>query len=339
MKYSIVHICGILQGEFLQQRQDDAIEHLLLDSRRLIFPDDSLFFALKGPRRDAHLFIEELYKRGVRNFVVERKWKFPGSGMKEANIIGVDDTLDALQKLAAYHRSQFTLPVVGITGSNGKTIVKEWLNQLLEDEFHIVRSPKSYNSQIGVPLSVWPLNESHELAIFEAGISRPGEMQRLETIIRPTIGLFTNIGEAHSEGFASLAAKAAEKARLFDHAQAIIYCRDQPEVRHALAHSPAEHFSWGHDEAAKLVILSIEKKEGSTTIRARHAGREFPLIIPFTDEASIENGLHCVCVLLWLGRTPEQIGARLQGLSGVSMRLELKSGVNQCSIINDSYSA
>jgi alanine racemase len=337
MKYSIVHICGIMQGEFLQQRRDDGVEHLLLDSRRLVFPDDSLFFALQGPRRDGGLFLEELYKRGVRNFVVPHPP--PGGVLDDANIILVDNSLAALQTLAAYHRSQFDIPVIGITGSNGKTIVKEWLNQLLEDEFHIVRSPKSYNSQIGVPLSVWQLNAYHELAIFEAGVSRPREMQKLEAVIRPTIGLFTNIGEAHSEGFTSLAVKAAEKAILFEQARVIVYCWDQPQVRAALVHFPREHFSWGRDEAATLVILSIEKQEGLTLIRARHAGRAFSLSIPFTDEASIENALHCVCVLLWLGQQPEKIGAKLQGLSGVSMRLELKSGVNQCSIINDSYSA
>lgn len=341
MEYSITHICGILQGEFLQERRDDNVEHLLLDSRRLIFPDDSLFFALRGPRRDGHLFMEELYKRGVRNFVVDGGWeRSPSRGSyPEANIIAVNDTLAALQQLAAHHRAQFSIPVIGITGSNGKTIVKEWLNQLLEDAYHIARSPKSYNSQIGVPLSVWQLNEAHELAIFEAGISRRGEMRQLGTIIQPTIGLFTNIGEAHSEGFAGLAEKAAEKAILFDHCRAIIYCKDQPVVEAALASSSAELFSWGRDAKATLRILSIEKKEGLTTIRARHAAREFSLSIPFTDEASIENSLHCVCVLLYLDQQPAAIGLKLQGLSGVSMRLELKAGVNQCSIINDSYSA
>jgi alanine racemase len=370
-----------MQGEFLQQRRDDAIEHLLLDSRRLIFPDDSLFFALHGPRRDGRLFMQELYKRGVRNFVMERgeegrklqaaSYKL-GGALEDANIIVVDDTLAALQQLAAWHRSQFSIPVIGITGSNGKTIVKEWLNQLLEDEFHIVRSPKSYNSQIGVPLSVWQLNASHELAIFEAGISRPEEMARLETVIQPTIGLFTNIGEAHSEGFSGLADKAAEKAILFADARVIVYCSDQPEVRQAVsellrASTPQggqasgsratrlqtpgigigvpgvppvpELFSWGRDESATLVILGVDKKEGETSIRARHAGWAFSLTIPFTDEASVENSLHCVCVLLVLGQSPESIGVKLQGLSGVTMRLELKSGINQCSVINDSYSA
>ncbi|HZE84298.1 MAG TPA: Mur ligase family protein, partial [Puia sp.] len=232
MQYTIGHISEIVQGRFLQQRRDDPVQHLLLDSRRLIFPETSLFFALVSSRRDGHLFIADLYKRGVRNFVVSHD---PLSGAEaplfpDANIILVKDTLAALQQLAAWHRRQFAIPVIGITGSNGKTIVKEWLNQLLEDEFHIVRSPRSYNSQTGVPLSVWQLKETHELAIFEAGISRREEMRRLETIVRPSIGLFTNIGAAHSEGFGSLDEKAREKAQLFRHAGLIIYCSDQPEV-------------------------------------------------------------------------------------------------------------
>ena len=282
------------------------------------------------------------------------------------------------------------LPVIGITGSNGKTIVKEWLDQLLEDQYQVVRSPKSYNSQIGVPLSVWQLNDSHDLAIFEAGISRREEMRRLETIIRPTIGLFTNIGEAHSEGFTSLEEKAAEKLQLFDRSEIVIYCKDQPVTEQAIMRwhasaaayasparptgatphaaavppvlppgipaaphasaapvataRPAGHpapqlFSWGRDPAATLVILSTEKKEGGTTIIARYAGEEFSLPVPFTDEASIENALHCVAVLLYLRRPVEHIRHGLQRLSPIAMRLELKSGVNHCSIINDSYSA
>src|SRR5882757_9090571 len=230
MSYGIRHIAEIIEGSFLQFRGDDPVEHLLLDSRRLIFPDSSLFFSLKGPRRDGRLFMEELYKRGVRNFVVAASFEIraESEGFPGANIILVPDTLAALQRLTAFHRRQFSLPVIGITGSNGKTTVKEWLNQLLEDEYQIVRSPKSYNSQIGVPLSVWQVNASHELAIFEAGISRRGEMQKLEKIIQPAIGVFTNIGEAHSEGFSSLAEKTAEKLQLFNDAGALIYCKDQP---------------------------------------------------------------------------------------------------------------
>src|SRR6201991_789205 len=204
MSYNIRAISEIVGGRLLQLHADDTIEHLLLDSRRLIFPGTSLFFALRGPRRDGDRFIEELYRRGVRNFVVPAKPEPAAAesaatgpahpalaSMPDANIILVDDSLVALQQLAAWHRKQFSLPVIGITGSNGKTIVKEWLNQLLEDEYHIVRSPKSYNSQTGVPLSVWQLQPAHQLAIFEAGISRRGEMSRLEKIIKPTIGIFT----------------------------------------------------------------------------------------------------------------------------------------------------
>lgn len=370
------HIKDIVQGVFLQFRRNDPVEQLLLDSRRLIFPETSLFFSLKGPRREGSLFMEELYRRGVRNFVVQEP--APSAvAFPDANIILVKDSLAALQRLAAWHRRQFSLPVIGITGSNGKTIVKEWLNQLLEDEFHIVRSPKSYNSQIGVPLSVWQLNEAHELAIFEAGISRRGEMRRLEEILRPTIGLFTNIGEAHSEGFHSRMEKAGEKWQLFDHSELIIYCKDQPETEKALAEwlaakatalaDPAERgaagtrlgadktatagaetgkttstprlFSWGRAGDATLVILSIEPSGGSTTITARYEGQTFSFTAPFTDDASLENVLHCVAVLLHFGQPVERIREKIQRLSPIAMRLELKSGINHCSIINDSYSA
>ena len=366
MKYAMEHIREIVQGEFLQFRRNDPVEHLLLDSRRLIFPDTSLFFSLKGPRRNGSLFMEELYRRGVRNFVVEESpaaHLIAGTGaapeaaavtpgtaaaaatsFPEANIILVRDSLQALQELAAHHRRQFVLPVIGITGSNGKTIVKEWLNQLLEDEYHIVRSPKSYNSQIGVPLSVWQLKEAHELAIFEAGISRRGEMRRLSAILRPTIGLFTNIGEAHSEGFDSLADKAAEKLQLFEQAELLIYNKDQPATEKAIrAWLPAQRptlFSWGRAEDATLVILSMDQRGGTATdITARYEGQTFSLAVPFTDDASLENILACVSVLLHFRQPVDSIRSKLQRLLPIAMRLELKNGINHCSIINDSYSA
>src|ERR1700722_7277666 len=218
MSYSIRHIASIMNGEFLRTRGgggsrgggggegagggaggDDVIEHLLLDSRRLIFPATTLFIALRGPRRDGMAYLEELHRRGVRNFVVMDS--IDTGPLTESNVIRGEDTLSALQVLAAFHRAQFSIPVIAITGSNGKTVVKEWLNELLEADYSIVRSPKSYNSQTGVPLSVWQLGPGHELGIFEAGISRRGEMERLGAILKPTIGIFTNIGEAHSEGF------------------------------------------------------------------------------------------------------------------------------------------
>ena len=338
MKYPIRDIADIVQGQWQQFHRDDAIEHLLLDSRRLIFPATSLFIALRGPRRDGRRFMEELYRRGVRNFLVERTREqspFEGTGdpaaaaMPEANIIVVPDTLTALQALAAWRRRQFSIPVIGITGSNGKTTVKEWLNQLLAADYHIVRSPKSYNSQIGVPLSVWQLEPADELAIFEAGISRRGEMVRLEAIIRPTIGIFTNIGEAHSEGFDSLAEKAAEKLKLFEGADVLIYCNDQPETVRAVDAWVKERagarvpqlFAWGHGPGAAVSIDPVT----------------FP--IPFSDDASIENAMHCVAACLWLQVPVEKITARIAMLAPIAMRLELKAGINHCSVINDSYSA
>lgn len=361
MEYSIKYICSVTGGRWVQFHADDAVGQLLLDSRRLIFPASSLFFALKGPRRDGSRFVAELYKRGVRNFVVGGDWgaalaaagsglPVPAAGavagpieMPEANIIAVDDTLAALQVLAAAHRREFSLPVIGITGSNGKTIVKEWLNELLAPDYHIVRSPKSYNSQIGVALSVWQLQAAHQLAIFEAGISRPGEMERLEPMIRPTIGVFTNIGEAHSEGFESLAAKAAEKLKLFDGAEVLVYCSDQKEtsraVRAWVAGKRVRLFAWGSGENATVRVISQETNSAGTTVTVSFEGAQEELIVPFTDHASVENALHCVCVLLWLKRPMAEIKVRLEQLASIAMRLELKSGINHCSVINDSYSA
>lgn len=341
MKYFIEHICKISEGSFLQFAQNDTIEHLLTDSRRLIFPSTTLFFSLKGPRKSGHHFLNELYQRGVRNFVV-----FDDMGVSpypEANIILVKDSLAALQQLAAHHRDRFDIPVIGITGSNGKTIVKEWLNQLLEDQFNIVRSPRSYNSQIGVPLSVWQMNGSSELGIFEAGISRPGEMQKLEKIIKPTMGVLTNIGEAHNEGFESIQKKAEEKITLFENAFVVIYNSDEAHISRSLKHfgsnKSLQLFNWGKSESAKIRVKNINKMNGNTTIDILYNGEIFSLLIPFADEASLENAMHCVGVMLYLKIPVSDINNKLQRLSRIAMRLELKSGINNCSVINDSYSA
>lgn len=336
MAYNISLISEVIGGRLIGNGSDTNIEHLLLDSRRLIFPATSLFFALDGPRRNGGKFIPELYRRGVRNFVVSSAPT--DASPADANFLIVEDTLAALQHLAAWHRSQFSLPVIGITGSNGKTIVKEWLNQLLEDRYHIVRSPKSYNSQTGVPLSVWQLQPAHDLAIFEAGISRREEMSRLQPVIRPTIGIFTNIGQAHSEGFGSLAEKAKEKMLLFRDAEVLIYCKDQPETVKAVAEREAAASS-----ATRLFAWSIRHKEklkGWTSVTIGLPGnKENTIDLPFTDEASIENAGHCYALLTWLGLPAETIQEKLRRLGPIAMRLELKSGINHCSIINDSYSA
>ena len=290
---------------------DHAVEHLLLDSRKAFLPATSLFFALQSSRRNGHDFIGELYQKGVRSFVVSQS--VDTAVFTDANFIRVPDTLAALQQLAAHHRSRFSIPVIGITGSNGKTIVKEWLFQLLQPDHVIVRSPKSYNSQIGVPLSIWQLRPQHTLAIFEAGISLPGEMEKLAAIIKPTIGIFTNIGDAHSEGFASQAEKEKEKRKLFSG---------------AVVPQPLEGLT------AKATTFGTQ-----LTARLQHPSSALLQIeIPFSDQASIQNAVRCWELLLHLGYEPAVIAARMRQLTPVDMRLTLKKGVNQCVLVNDSYS-
>lgn len=338
MKYTLPDIARIIDAED-QPAPESIIENLLLDSRNVVAPASSLFFALKGPRRDGHQFIPELYAKGVRAFVISDR--VDTTGFPEAVFLEVFDTLAALQALTAYHRRQFSIPVIGITGSNGKTIVKEWLHQLLNEEQHIVRSPKSYNSQIGVPLSVWQMNEQHTLGIFEAGISEQGEMLRLERIIQPTIGVLTNIGEAHSEGFIDPDHKFREKMILFRHCKAVIGRAVDFENRGDVVEmlgGELELLTWGKNENDHFVIKHIEEKEGETTVSLAFRSAELSFRIPFTDEAAIENAIHCCCVLLCLGAAPGSIAERMKRLHPVNMRLELKKGINHCVLINDSYS-
>ena len=345
MTYTIENIASVVKGRLQSTDPHAEIEQLLIDSRKLTYPATSLFFALDGPRRNGHLFIEDLYRRGVRNFVVHRSTD-PGS-IPGSNIVTVDDTLAALQALAAHHRNQFEFPIIGITGSNGKTIVKEWLNQLLNHKYNIVRSPKSYNSQIGVPLSVWQINEKHNLGIFEAGISRLGEMEKLEAIIKPGIGILTNIGEAHSEGFSSPLEKALEKLELFKDSKILIYPLDHSYVEQlniegehrSYLRKDVELYSWSRVLPAWLRITDIEKKGDQTILHALNNSKELRLLIPFTDDASIENAITCWCTLLVLGFDQTWIQEQVQELRPLNMRLELKKGINHCSLINDSYSA
>jgi len=345
--YTIEQILTIIKGKWFQHVAEASIEHLLPDSRKVLFPATSLFFALKGPRRDGHSFLQEAYDKGVRNFIISNE---QGTALSaDANIIVVKNTLNALQQLAAYHRKQFSFPVIGITGSNGKTIVKEWLNQLLEEKYTIVRSPKSYNSQIGVPLSVWQMSNQYTLGMFEAGISQSGEMDKLEKIIQPSIGIFTNIGEAHSEGFLNLRQKVKEKMQLFIHVQALIYCSDYPQINEAVAdlvqklrNKPGDELaliSWGIKSDASLHVVSLIKDNAFTYITAMYGEREISFAIPFTDDASLENAMTCYCTMLYLGIDNRYIQDHIGQLHNVAMRLELKKGINNCTIINDSYSA
>lgn len=336
LHYSIKDISEIISEEAIIVQSSSIIDNLLTDSRRLVFPSGTLFFALQSARRNGETFIEELYKAGVRSFVVTKAFDY--SWCPEANFLQVEDPLRALQKLAAYHRRQFQIPVIGITGSNGKTIVKEWLYHLLQADDNIVRSPKSYNSQIGVPLSVWQMNETHSLAIFEAGISQPGEMDFLESIIQPTIGVLTNVGAAHSAGFKNTEQKVLEKWKLFKNSHVIISNNQDSVITSVIETKEKDRlFIWG-DDNADLQIKKIEKNVSTTTITATYTGRSVSISIPFTDNASVENAITCWAVLLFLGIDTKQIEQRMKLLQPVEMRLQLKKAINNCSLINDSYS-
>ncbi|HEV7780480.1 MAG TPA: bifunctional UDP-N-acetylmuramoyl-tripeptide:D-alanyl-D-alanine ligase/alanine racemase [Chitinophagaceae bacterium] len=339
LSYTVSDITIIIGAEGTVMH-DTLIEHLLLDSRKTHSPSSSLFFAIRGVRRDGHQFIPELYKKGVRSFVISET--IETSVYPDSNFLLVDDTLVALQLLAAHHRSRFNIPVIGITGSNGKTIVKEWLYQLLHADHSIVRNPKSYNSQIGVPLSVWQMNEQHELALFEAGISEFGEMLRLEKIIRPTLGVLTNIGEAHSEGFNDTEHKFREKMVLFRNTKTVIGRAIDLEGREEVIDMLGDELTiltWGTGAECDFVVKAVEKQEQHTSITINREGQECNFNIPFTDEASVENAITCACVLLELKTDPAVITGKMSKLHPVNMRLELKKGINHCSIINDSYSA
>ena len=328
-----------------------TIDWLLTDSRSLSFPEETLFFALTTKRNDGARYIPDLYSRGVRNFVVSKeayKWVESGqlamsnSDMLAVNFLVVANPLKALQKLAEQHREQFQIPVIGITGSNGKTIVKEWLHQLLSPERVIVRSPRSYNSQIGVPLSVWQMNEQSELAIFEAGISEMGEMRALQNIIKPTIGILTNIGGAHQENFFSLQEKCMEKLSLFKNCDVVIYNGDDEFISNCVAKSmlSAREIAWSRKDMERpLFISKVEKKEDCTVISYRYLEMDNTFILPFIDDASIENSLNCLAACLYLMLPAEKITERMATLEPVAMRLEVKEGKNGCLLINDSYNS
>lgn len=346
--YNAESISKVLKGELLQQTGNPEIEHILLDSRKLTFPETSLFIPLVSNRRNAHQYMEEVYEKGVSNFVVSEP--LPADKFPKANIILVKDTMHALHMLVAFHRQHFQIPVIGITGSNGKTVVKEWLYQLLEKDYNIVRSPKSYNSQIGVPLSVWQMKPEHTLAIFEAGISQPGEMEHLEKIIRPTIGIFTNIGEAHNEGFLNIRQKINEKLVLFSKSDLLIYSKDYLALNecvntfHSLVgkkdnHGGLQLFTWSRKTEADLRITAVDKNNNRARIDALYKDEVLQITIPFVDEGSIENAIHCWALMIHLGMDQTVIQQRMDQLGNIAMRLELKQGINNCSIINDSYNS
>ena len=327
--------------------KNKKIKILLTDSRSLSNPAETSFFALVTAHNDGHKYIKELYEKGVRDFVVQSDF-FGMHAMPDANIYKVENTFAALQEIAAEHRKQFHIPVIGITGSNGKTIVKEWLYQLLHDELNIVRSPRSYNSQTGVPLSVWQLNSHTQLGVFEAGVSLPGEMQKLERVILPTIGVFTTIGEAHQENFYSQEAKCLEKLILFESAETIIYNEDQSLVKHCMEKKGFSNkaFSWStQNPEAPLYISEIRKEIDHTTITCQLSTSPlfslspFSFSIPFTDDASIEDAIHCLATILYLYPEAENLEERFARLDPVAMRLDVSKGIQNNILINDAYNS
>ncbi len=339
----ILEIAKVVNARVAGDRDID-INWLLTDSRSLSFSEQTLFFALDTGHRDGAVYIPELYNRGVRAFVIndtDLNRKRYMEKCTDAVFLMVGNSLRALQQLAEYRRSEFNIPVIGITGSNGKTIVKEWLYMLLRNDYNITRSPRSYNSQIGVPLSVWQLNNNTQLGIFEAGISRTGEMQHLQPIIKPTIGIMTNLGHAHQNGFASLKDKCEEKIKLFKGAEIIIYPKDDNIVNKCITatYPNAEYLTWGYSDDADIKILSTKYREQNTNehvqiikYRYRDEIAEFPF-----DQLFVEDACSCLAVLLYLGYQPQQIAEMMQHLEPVAMRLEVKQGHQGNLIINDSY--
>ncbi|MBR5654461.1 MAG: bifunctional UDP-N-acetylmuramoyl-tripeptide:D-alanyl-D-alanine ligase/alanine racemase [Prevotella sp.] len=341
MTYSIEKITTLI-GAHRYGSTDANIGWMLTDSRSLCFPEETLFFALKSERNDGMRYIPDLYHRGVRNFVVATLPDNSESLYPNANFLKVADTLVALQRLAERHREAFSIPVVGITGSNGKTIVKEWLYQLLSPERVVTRSPRSYNSQIGVPLSVWLLDKRSEVGLFEAGISQKGEMGRLRSIIQPTIGVLTSLGSAHQENFTSLEEKCKEKCRLFHDTKALVFCADDDTVRKTIdeAHYPGERVDWSMvNPKAALFISKVTKENDHTEVEYVFRGEKGQYRLPFIDEASVVNSITCVAVARLLGMTAQQLQEKMPTLEQVAMRLEVKVGRHGCTLINDSYNS
>ncbi len=340
--YTIKELAKTSNGEIIGN-EDTVIHNIIIDSRSLDFLTNTLFIAIPGKHHDGHKYIPELYKKGICNYLVQKNHFQEFKKYNKASFIVVNNSVEALHAISSFHRSNFSVPVIGITGSNGKTMIKEWLNYVLHDTFAIARSPKSYNSQVGVPLSVWQLDNTTELGIFEAGISMPGEMQNLEYIIKPTIGLITNIGPPHQENFQSLEQKAREKLRLFRHCKIIFYCKDH-NIIHELIESSGEckntlKFNWSLNSKADVYIKTIMKSDQATKITAKYKNEILNISIPYIDNASIENAIHVLCILLYLKIDRKIIISHFNTLPSIEMRMELLKGNNNCTIINDIYNS
>ena len=328
------NIAPILKARWVGIAENSFIDNISIDSRSLQNGQLTLFFALVGTNNDAHLYISSLIEEGVQNFVVTY---IPDGLENKANYLIVENTLEALQQFASYYRKLFDFSVIGITGSNGKTIVKEWLNFLLSPDYNIIRSPKSYNSQVGVPLSVLAINENHNLGIFEAGLSTKYEMENLEMIIKPTIGVLTNIGSAHDEGFSNIGEKIKEKLKLFTNTEILIYNKNK--TIDAFIDPKIKTFSWSSKDKTADVFVIIKSILTKTVLRIRYQDAEFEIKIPFQDDASIENSIQCMMVMLYFGYDFKTIESRMELLFPVEMRLKIKTGINNTVLIDDSYSS
>lgn len=341
MTYTIEKVTTLI-GAHRFGHADANIGFLLTDSRSLCFAEETLFFALRTDRNDGHRYVDDLYRRGVRNFVVEQVPEDFETCYADCNFLKVESPLMALQRLAERHRDEFDIPIVGITGSNGKTMVKEWLSQLLSPQMAVARSPRSYNSQVGVPLSVWLMGERTEVGVFEAGISQPREMLALSDIIQPTIAVLTNLGDAHQENFVSKAEKCREKMTLFHDAQTVVFPADNDVVA-AVFPTIGYHgqvLSWSmKDPEAPFYVSLVEKHDAISTIHYTYEGTDGSYTIPFIDEASVENSITSAIVALHLGVGREALAQRMQKLEPVAMRLEVKEGRHGCTLINDSYNS
>lgn len=342
---TLAEICRIVGGSFImggEQSREREVRMISIDSRQLVDVDTCLFFAIKGVRHDGHQYLKDVYKQGVRQFVVSSA-EMDLSDLTGSGVIVVADSLKAMQELAAWVRKQYSYPVLGVTGSNGKTIVKEWLFEILQQDIRIVRNPKSYNSQVGVPLSVWNMSAAFDLAVFEAGISRPGEMERLAAVIAPEIGLITNIGDAHQENFETKEQKADEKLRLFETCSLIIYRKDQDlvhrRIREKYSGKNVGLFSWSlADKQAELYIDAAVKADKSVLSFWSEEAKG-AVEIPFTDDAAIENACHCLAFIVATHRWENKLAERFARLQPVAMRLELKQGIHNCSLVNDYYNS
>ena len=339
--FSITEISKIVNGELYgySNSSNQQITQIITDSRTFFKAENSLFFALTGPRNNGHLYIQQLIEKGVGIFVVSDKSVIN----KNAVFILVENTTLTLQKLAIYHRQKYNYSVVGITGSNGKTIIKEWLHEILSGVFKIVRSPKSYNSQIGVPLSVLLMHSNYNLGIFEAGISQPGEMENLTKIVSPEIGIFTNIGDAHQENFDSIQQKINEKLNLVTNCKKLVYCCDseivKTEVERFCETHSVEKNGWSLENNPASINFTTKTKNNFTEIYVDVKDKKYQFIIPFTDSSSIENACHCFAVSAILLDDPMQVVAKFETLEPIAMRLEIKQGINNCLLVNDYYNS